>query len=61
MEARSPWKDEKWVPGVLNKRQMIALIDAQILLGVGKQEAIKDIDEDASAIDLRLDNEGVLE
>jgi dCTP deaminase len=58
MESTSPWKDDKWVPGVLNKSQMIALIDAHLLLGIGKEEAIKDIDEDASALDLRLDNEG---
>jgi dCTP deaminase len=58
MESTSPWKDDKWVPGVLNKSQMIALIDAHILLGIGKDEATKDIDEDASAIDLRLGNEG---
>jgi dCTP deaminase len=58
MESTSPWKDDKWVPGVLNKSQMIALIDAHLLLGIKKEEAIEDIDEDASALDLRLDTEG---
>jgi dCTP deaminase len=51
--STTPWKDERWLPGVLNKAQMISLMDAQLIIG-----AKMDIDEDASALDLHLSSEG---
>jgi len=54
MSSTTPWKDERWLPGVLNRNQIIALKNAYLLM---------DIDEstlgwDASALDLHLTSEG---
>jgi len=51
MASNTPWKDERWLPGVLNKEQMIALMEAHLLLNVDRE---KTIDNDASALDLHL-------
>src|SRR5688572_6383518 len=57
MESTAPWKDERWLPGVLNKRQIITLMKAHLLLDAGLESAEDDIDEDASALDLHLGDE----
>lgn len=56
MASYSPWKDERWLPGVLNQRQLIALKDAHVLgnIDIGK------IDKDASALDLHLSTEAYI-
>jgi len=59
MESISPWKDQRWLPGVLNKKQMIALINAHLLLGISNDEAEANIGEDASALDLHLTDEDI--
>jgi dCTP deaminase len=55
MNSTTPWKDERWMPGVLNKSQLNALIDAKLILNTNKE---KEIDWDASALDLYLSSEG---
>ena len=40
MPSNAPWKDNKWLPGVLNKNQMIDLMEAYLLI-----DANKEIDE----------------
>jgi len=49
MATNAPWKDERWLPGVLNFSQMGSLKDCGLI-----QNAIGKIDKDASAIDLHL-------
>lgn len=58
MESTSPWSDKRWLPGVLNKGQMIALMKAHLLLECDLENAEINIEEDASALDLHLSNEG---
>ena len=53
MASYTPWKDDKWLPGVLNKEQMESLKSAHLLLDVTHE-----IDEDASALDLHLSDKG---
>jgi dCTP deaminase len=55
MTSTTPWKDYRWLPGVLNKDQMNALIDAYLILDIDRGN---EIDWDASALDLHLSNEG---
>jgi dCTP deaminase len=51
-ESSTPWKENRWLPGVLNFEQMHSLIKCGLITGtVGK------IDPDASAIDLHLTEE----
>jgi deoxycytidine triphosphate deaminase len=62
VESITPWKEERWLPGVLNRRQIIKLIQAHIILGITEAEAEggkgkKEIGEDASALDLYLTEE----
>ena len=54
----TPWKERKWLPGVLNKKQLIALMEAHLLLDADLENAEKNIEEDASALDLHLTDEG---
>lgn len=56
-ESQIPWKDKKWLPGVLNKAQMISLMEAHLILDCDLGNAKIDIEEDASALDLHLSNE----
>lgn len=53
MSSVTPWKDERWMPGVLNKRQMLSLIGANY---IRYSDGI--IKWDASALDLHLSSEG---
>jgi dCTP deaminase len=59
-ESIAPWRDYRWLPGVLNKKQIIKLIEAHLILGITKDEAEEGkmaIDEEASALDLHLMDE----
>jgi len=52
---KGPWIKDKWLPGVLNKEQMQALIDNKYIINaLGGNE----IDNADSAIDLHLTDEG---
>jgi dCTP deaminase len=53
MTHATPWKNERWLPGVLNKRQLIELQKANILSDIN----IESIGNDASALDLHLSSE----
>ncbi|HWB28433.1 MAG TPA: 2'-deoxycytidine 5'-triphosphate deaminase [Chitinophagaceae bacterium] len=52
MESTSPWKDERWLPGVLNYAQMTSLKKCGLILN-----STGTIDRDASALDLHLSSE----
>lgn len=52
MSTTAPWKSERWLPGVLNFRQIQSLIDYGLI-----QNAKEQVDSDASAIDLHLSAE----
>ena len=53
MPSDHPWKDERWLPGVLNYEQLGSLIECGLI-----KNAEKKIEADASAIDLHLSGEG---
>jgi len=53
MASTRPWANERWLPGVLNKRQLIALCDSNLISGVNTAE----IERDSSALDLHLSSE----
>ena len=53
MPTNKPWVSERWLPGVLNKRQLISLCDSNLILGVD----ISKIENDASSLDLHLSSE----
>lgn len=52
MESPAPWKNNRWLPGVLNYKQLQELIDCGLI-----QNATGKIDLDASALDLHLSSE----
>jgi len=54
MNSNSPWKDNRWLPGVLNKDQMLSLMDAHLITDADRAS----IGWDASALDLHLTSEG---
>jgi dCTP deaminase len=54
MTSPIPWKDNRWLPGVLNREQIIALVDAHIIL----EADISSLNWDASALDLHLSENG---
>ena len=53
MPSDHPWKDERWLPGVLNCEQLGSLIECGLI-----KNADNKIDSDASALDLHLSGEG---
>lgn len=53
MSTNAPWNKERWLPGVLNKRQLIALQESHILSGID----VSKLENDASALDLHLTKE----
>lgn len=53
MASIAPWKEQKWLPGVLNYQQLESLKKCGLITN-----AFSKIDSDASAIDLHLTNRG---
>lgn len=56
MGSSTPWIKDRWLPGVLNKEQLIALNNAHVINNID----VAKINNDASALDLHLSSKAWL-